>query len=253
MGGPPAGSGQGLGQTGCLEGYTLTSQFSTPKSNCAWPSGATETPPLLHPSLLFFAFSLLGLLLSVSLCSSVSISPYLSHHSNTPEPRSHTCTPRGLTCGRATGMKKNADIKQEKLGPGATLALVEICLSCTSEGRGGGGGLLRTWKRLATAASRSPACAWLAGLSRRRRLCSALCPWRIAVRSAMALPVLRPHPVRTRRSAPWVTKLGRAGMGRCLIQSICEMSPRGHWGTGRRNPFEGLCRSPWGCASLCEC
>lgn len=120
----------------------------------------------------------------------------------------------GSPAGGQRGMKKNRDIRRERLGPGATLRSGgDTRFSYTSEVWGGGGGLLRTWNSLATITSRRPACTRLSGLKRKQP--SVLCP---------SAPGRLQHDgfanasttgsVQTRLSAPWVPKLGRAGSGR---------------------------------------
>lgn len=201
----------GLGRLRRLEGYTRTSQFSTPRSNCAWPSGPTETPPLLPPSAL-----LLFLLVTPPVsCLPVLLRFYqpLSHYSNTWEPRCHTCSARGFTCGRATGDEEK-HIRRERLGPGATLRSGgDTRFSYTSEVWGGGGGLLRTWNSLATITSRRPACTRLSGLKRKQP--SVLCPSACGrLQHDGFANASTTGSVQTRLSAPWVPKLGRAGSGR---------------------------------------
>lgn len=186
--------------------------------------------PLSSLPLLYFSFSWSRLLSLVSLSSSVFISPYLSHYSNTWEPRCHTSA-RGFTCRRATGDEEK-HIRRERLGPGATLRSGgDTRFSYTSEVWGGGGGLLRTWNSLATITSRRPACTRLSGLKRKQP--SDLCP-------SAPLPMLRPqdrfrpaslHPGSLNWDAP-----ARGG----LIQNICEVSARGHGGSGERIP-SGVC------------
>lgn len=79
--------------------------------------------PLSSLPLLYFSFSWPRLLSFVSLSSSVFISPYLSHYSNTWEPRCHTCSARGFTCGRATGDEEKQRHKAGEAGARCDTAL----------------------------------------------------------------------------------------------------------------------------------